>query len=380
MSGGEDTVVEQELKLLKQYHTVEVVYFQNYSGWKGAIQFLASIWNIYSVKKVREKIIEFKPDLVHIHNWHFALGPLVFREINNLDIPIVHTIHNYRLLCPSGILLNNGQLFTHSLHQKFPYKAVFKKVYRSSFFQTFWLSVIIWFHKKIGTWSKIEKYLCLTSFAVELFQKSNFGIPVEKFTVKPNFVIDHKNNLETKRDNHFLFVGRLSVEKGIEVLIDAFRDTSFELKIAGDGPLKQLVIDAAVDNKNISYLGSLKNEEVKLELQKAQAFIFPSIWYEGMPMTIIEAFSCSTPVIASNLGAMSSIISNNFNGFHFEERSPQKLKEAVKLFDNLMPEVKKHIQDNAYQTYKEKYSVSSQLSYFNTIYMPIINKRNNRND
>ncbi len=126
MSGGEDTVVEQELKLLKQYHTVEVVYFQNYSGWKGAIQFLASIWNIYSVKKVREKIIEFKPDLVHIHNWHFALGPLVFREINNLDIPIVHTIHNYRLLCPSGILLNNGLLFTHSLHQKFPYHTVQK--------------------------------------------------------------------------------------------------------------------------------------------------------------------------------------------------------------------------------------------------------------
>ncbi|MFC4477158.1 glycosyltransferase [Flavobacterium chungangensis] len=376
MFGGEDIVVDQELNLLKQHHTVEVIYFQNHLGWRGAMQFLGSIWNVSSARKVRKKIKEFKPDLVHIHNWHFALGPLVFRKISQLKIPVVHTIHNYRLLCPSGILLNKGQLFNHSLYQRFPYTAIFKKVYRSSFFQTFWLSFIIWFHKKIGTWSKIEKYLCLTSFAVELFQKSNFNVPVEKFAVKPNFVMTDKTKLEVKRGNHFLFVGRLSDEKGVKVLIDAFRNSSYELKIAGDGILKQLVVDASLDNKNICYLGSIQNKEVRLELKKAQALIFSSIWYEGMPMTIIEAFSCRTPVIASNLGAMSSMVSNNLNGFHFEQGNAEDLIKTLQSFDKLSQEVRKEIQNNAYQTYKEKYSVNSQLSYFNDIYMSIINKRN----
>ncbi|WP_264553797.1 WecB/TagA/CpsF family glycosyltransferase [Flavobacterium sp. N2038] len=377
--GGEDSVVEQELKLLKKHHNVEVLYFQNHQGWRGAVQFVGSIWNIFSAKIVREKIMKFKPDLVHIHNWHFALGPLVFREISHLKVPIVHTIHNYRLLCPSGILLNKGQLFNHSLNQKFPYTAVFKKVYRSSFLQTFWLAFIVWFHKKIGTWSKTEKYLCLTSFAVELFQRSKFDVTIEKFIVKPNFVIADQNVSEVKRGHHFLFVGRLSEEKGVKILLDAFKNTSFELKIAGDGPLRQLVLDAVKYN-NIEYLGSLENEEVRVELKKALALILPSICYEGMPMTIIEAFSCNTPVITSNLGAMSSMVDNNLNGFHFEYGRPDKLREAIEIFKKLPSEDKKRMESNAYQNYKEKYSENSQLSYFNDIYVSIINKKKKRKE
>jgi glycosyltransferase involved in cell wall biosynthesis len=139
LRGGEDGVVEQEIELLQQQHTVEFLGFQNQSGWKGAVQFLGSIWNKKAAKKVKDKITAFQPDVVHIHNWHFALGPLVFRVISSLGIPVVHTVHNYRLLCPSGILLHNGKLFTDSLKQSFPWKAVRNKVYRTSFKPFGWL-------------------------------------------------------------------------------------------------------------------------------------------------------------------------------------------------------------------------------------------------
>lgn len=374
LQGGEDSVVVQELELLKQQHTVEVLYFQNQGGWKGASQFLGSIWNKSVANKVKGRIKEFQPDVVHIHNWHFAIGPLVFRMIKSLDIPVVHTVHNYRLLCPSSILLHKGQLFTVSLRQSFPWRAVQNKLYRSSIAQTFWLAFIVWFHKKIGTWKKIDSYVCLTPFAVNLFQESNFGVSKELFSVKPNFTVVLETVTSIEKENHFLFIGRLSEEKGIETLLNTFKELPFLLKIAGDGPLKNSVVQAANEFTNISYLGNLTNNEVMFALRKTQALIFPSIWYEGMPMTILEALSASTPIIASNIGAMSSLIIDGYNGFHFETGNPDNLKEIVNRFNALSLIEKTQMGNNAFDNYKSQYSSELQLGYFNDIYNKVLRK------
>jgi glycosyltransferase involved in cell wall biosynthesis len=341
LQGGEDAVVEQELELLKQHHTVEVIYFQNQGGWKGALQFLGSLWNVCAAKTVQQKIQKFQPDVVHVHNWHFAMGPLAFREINRFGIPIVHTVHNFRLLCPSAILLHKGSLFTNSLKESFPWTAVR---------------------------NKIDSYVCLTPFAVALFQKSNFGIPKGQFTVKPNFTIAPEVLKSIAREEHFLFIGRLSEEKGIAVLLNAFKDLPFLLKIAGEGPLKDLVLNSTKQSSNIIYLGSLTNEKVTEELQKTQALIFPSVWYEGMPMTILEAFSTATPVIASNLGAMTSLISNGSNGFHFAPGNVNHLKEIVIKFNALSIAEKKEKGSNAFENYQSTYSPELQQDYFDAIY------------
>jgi glycosyltransferase involved in cell wall biosynthesis len=374
LQGGEDTVVKQELHLLSQHHTVELLCFQNQSGIKGLGQFLSSIWNLAAARKVADKINDFKPDIVHVHNWHFGMGPLVFRSVSELGIPIVHTVHNYRLLCPSAILLNEGKLFTDSLHQSFPWKAVFKKVYRSSVVLTFWLAFVVWFHKKIGTWKKIDSYICLTPFAVELFQQSNFGVSKERFTVKPNFRTAPIVDCTIDKEPHFLFVGRLSEEKGIDVLLEAFKELPYLIKIAGEGHLKELVEETAKQFSNISYLGSLSSEKVLAELQKTQALVFPSVWYEGMPMTIIEAFSVGTPIIASNLGAMNSMIFNGSNGFHFDLGDIKNLKETITKFDMLSDSVKTQMGSNAFRSYTEKYSPELQPAYFDATYSTILIK------
>lgn len=375
LQGGEDTAVEQEMKLLSQYHELEVLYFQNQSGWKGAIQFLVSIWNINAAKKVSKKIIEFKPDIVHIHNWHFASGPLVFRTIHNLKIPIVHTIHNYRLLCPSGTLLNKGKLFKDSLKQSFPWASVKNKVYRSSYILTFWLAFVVWFHKKTDTWKMIDCYVCLTSSAVTLFQQSNFGISEKRYTVKPNFTTIPLIKESSERGAHFLFIGRLSEEKGITLLLKVFKDLPYDLRIAGEGPLKEQVVKASEQFENVFYLGNLTRYELESELQKAQALIFPSLWYEPFGLVNIEAFANSTPVLASNIGAPLSLIIEAYNGFLFEVGNETALKEAIVKFGKLSKLDREQMGNHAFEQYKSKYSPDLQLDYLNSIYNSAIKNR-----
>ena len=373
LQGGEDTVVKQELAFLKQHHEVEVLYFQNHAGIKGGLQFFFSVWNWVAVRKVAEKISDFKPDVVHVHNWYFGIGPLVFRTISQMGIPIVHTVHNYRLLCPSAILLHEGKLFTSSLNANFPWNAVFKKVYRNSMVLTFWLAFVVWFHKKIGTWQLINSYVCLTSFAVSLFQKSNFGVSNEQYIVKPNFTSAPTINSSIKKKSHFLFIGRLCEEKGIIILLEAFKKLPFALRIAGDGPLKEAVLQASEQATNITYIGNLNSNEINVELQKTQALIFPSICYEGMPMTILESFVASVPIIASNLGAMTSLINTNYNGFLFEAANVFSLQETIKKFESLSELEKKEMGANAFQSYETHYAPEIQVNYFEAIYSKVLN-------
>jgi glycosyltransferase involved in cell wall biosynthesis len=372
LQGGEDTVVQQEVALLQKEHDVALLSFQNIGGLKGGIQFIKSIWNTAAAGQIEQKIKEFQPDVVHVHNWHFGIGPLAFRTVSKLGIPIVHTLHNYRLLCPSAILLHDNKLFTASLQSKFPWQAVFKKVYRNSFMLTLWLAFIVWFHKKIGTWQLIDTYVCLTPFAVNLFASSTFGIDKDQFVVKPNFTTRPILQEAIEREHHYLFIGRLSAEKGIVNLLEAFKELPYQLKIAGDGPLKELVIDTIKSNANISYLGSLKSSEVAVVLQKAKALLSPSICYEMFGLVNIEAFANHTAVIASNIGAPKSIIIEDYNGYLYEADNVNSLKEAIVKFESLSIQKMAQFRASAFNTYQTKYSPEMQLSYFEQIYSAAI--------
>lgn len=370
-TGGEDAVVDQEAQLLRQEHDVEILYFQNKVGISGALQFLISIWNRKSAQVLRAKINEFKPDVVHLHNFHFAGGPLLIRVVKKMNHPLVQTLHNYRLLCPSAILLHNNQLFLNSLDERFPWTAIRNKVYRNSSLLTFWLSFVFWWHKKIGTFNKVDRYICLTDFSKELMQKNISWIDSKKFVVKPNFTESIAVINKTERQNHFLFIGRLSEEKGIEVLLKAFENTNYQLRIAGDGPLKNLVEQKTLQHSNIKYLGVLNKTAVNRELSSTQALIFPSIWYEGMPMTILEAFSNSTPVIASNIGAMSTMIEHSVNGLHFEVGNYLDLQAQLDSWEN-RPHAE--MQKNVLETFEKQYAPDLQMNYFNQIYQGALNK------
>lgn len=368
--GGEDTVVRQEQALLEPDHEVRTVLFKNKSGLQGALQFLFSIWNINVARKVKKHIQQYRPDVIHIHNWHFAMGPLVIRTAKRVGVPIVVTLHNYRLLCPSAILLHNGVIFRDSIQASFPWAAIRKKVYRDSYLQTFWLSFINWWHRKIGTWNMVQQYIALSAFGKELFCNSSLGVAASKFTIKSNFVSGSTGSLR-HQTGCFLYVGRLSEEKGIRVLLEAFQNKPDQLQIAGDGPLQQMVLEACKNSKNIHYLGSRNKKEVEELMAGASLFILPSICYEGMPVTIIEAFSVGTPVVTSKMGAMSSMIEHGVNGFHFRPGNPESLYEQVTAWFRLTSLQKECLRQEAQAAYWNYYTPEKNLNQLLTIYQSL---------
>lgn len=357
--GGEDAVVAQEAHLLAETESIEVLAFQNRKGWRGLWQTLWSPWNLWAGQRVKRTIMRYQPDLIHIHNLHYAVGPIAIRIAKQQNIPVVMTLHNYRLLCPSATLFYNGGLFTDSLHTQFPWRAIRLGVHSHSRLKTFWLATTIWLHKKLGTWQMVDRYVTLTDFAKQLFVDSSFPISPDKYITKPNFVMPPKQGNLSKhqgRTDRFLFIGRLTQEKGIHVLLEAFADTEFPLQIAGDGPLRNHVLETAKTFPNITYLGPLDRTAIDQHLTSCTALLFPSIWYEGMPMTLIEAFALGTPVIASDLGAMRAMVYEGQNGWLFTPGDARSLREKVKRWLDTDDAYRQHLGTGARQSYERMYT------------------------
>ncbi len=372
--GGEDGVFHQDYDLLIETQKVDKIVFYNKSGLIGALQFIFSLWNITTKNNIKKIILKERPDIIHLYNWHYAIGPIVINLANKHKIPIVLAIQNFRLLCPSGTLLYKDKYFPSSLQSSFPWKGVFLKVYRDSYLQTFWLSFIIWFHKIIGTWKLVDRYIVATDIAKTTFINSSFGVLPSKLSIKPNFLIS-SIFASSLRHNNFLFIGRLSNEKGINTLLNTFINTDYELHIAGDGPLLQPVLHAIEQHSNIKYLGLLSKEEVLSSMRLCTALIFPSIWFEGMPMTILEAFSLGTPVIASNLGAMASMIQSGYNGLHFEAGNANSLKQALSFWQVLTETEKDIYRKNARSTYEAQYTPEINREQLLAIYQQVIDEK-----
>ncbi len=373
MKGGEDVMVEQECQLLRKNKVAaEVLYFKNSSSKrKQIVQFLLAFYNPFSSRLVSRWIDDIQPDLIHLHNWHYAASPAVVRAAKKKGVPVVHTLHNFRLLCPSGTLLHNNVISTEYRTNRFPWQAVMYKVYRNSFLQTFWLALTVWINKINGTWKSIDKYIVLTQHAEQVFQSSDI-ISREKIAVKPNFISDVPEE-DCERQSHFLYTGRLSEEKGIEVLLNAFAHNGHQIKIVGDGPMRGMVEAYAEKYSNIIYLGFKDKHSIIKELKACTALVFSSIWFEGNPLTIIEALACGTVVIASNLGAMQSMITDGYNGLHFLPGSESDLAAKVDSWYRLSAYEKADFYKNARQSYLDNYTPAKNFEKLFAIYKSVVN-------
>ena len=289
-----------------------------------------------------------------------------------MKIPLVITLHNFRLICPSGTLFYQKELFTASIYKDFPFKAVKNKVYRNSYVQTFWLAFVNWFHKKIKTFKKVDAFICPSPFMIDFFKKSTLNIDENKFFVKPNFSEKPEKPEKLNRKNDFLYVGRLTEEKGIICLLEAFKNSNNVIRIVGKGPLKSLVEDFALKYKNINYLGFLSKEEIILEMQQANALIFPSVWYEPFGLTITEAFSNKCAVFASNIGAPKTLVVHGENGFHFDVNNSSDLIKTLQNWNNFNDFEKQQIRLNAYKSYQENYTAQKHKNFINEFYKSIL--------
>jgi glycosyltransferase involved in cell wall biosynthesis len=355
--GGEDVALELETNLLKERgHDIEVLLFSNEtpSGSAGVWSGINAVYNKGAAKKVRQAIQQFKPDIIHVHNWFFTASPSVFYAAKKERVPVIMTIHNYRFICANALLLRNDRPCELCVDKTWPIHGIRYKCYRNSASQSALVTAITSIHKSLHTWQrKVDNYIVLTPFAKSRLVGSSFKVNPERMIVKPNFIPDPgQGNLP--REDFFLFAGRLSASKGVHILLQAFARLSSRLIIVGEGPEKDMLLQPYASASNITFAGKRSRNELLDMMKRCKAVIFPSLWYEGLPFVILEAFATGTPIIASRLGTMAEVITHGFNGLHFTPGDATELKNAVEVMERAGPEVEQ-LYGNARQTYLEKY-------------------------
>lgn len=374
-TGGEDIVFQQEKDKLSEQFAVGSFTVRNKRGMKGIWHYLLYPWNWMEASQVLKAIKDFRPDVIHIHNIHYSLGPLFIRRISNTGLPIVMTLHNFRLICPSATLFNKGRIFLNSLEETFPWTAVREKALENSWFKTLWTAWVYWFHHRIGTFAMIDRYIVLSEFSKQTFLMSKFELSAAKLTVKPNFVSSAPRASSKERGEDFVYIGRLSEEKGIIPLLKTWITTPYSLKIFGTGPLKQEVEQIIANYPNIQYFGFQDHQVLNSHLVNASALIVPSVCYESMPLAVLQAFSLGTPVICSNIGILPEMVLPLYTGLVFDPHHPKDLSDKLAKWSKLEPEQMIKIKQNCRKEYIKKYESDKVMNTLVDIYEETIHKK-----
>lgn len=370
--GGEDSVIKNEMAMLMLNNQgIDLFSVSNNRINVLSKKIAAAISTTYS-RKYRnllfEKIKKFKPDIIHAHNLFPLLTPSIYDACVESKIPVVQTLHNYRIICPNALLMRNGYICELCISGSY-YNAVLYRCYRNSIFGSLAVARMLSYHHNNKTWqNKVDCFIALTDFVKNKYIEG--GFPEKKIIVKPNFY--KKATLPAfneKGREGVLFVGRLSHEKGVKTLIKAWIGLDIPLRIAGEGPLMETV-KSAISSK-IIVLGKISQAQVSQEMTTANFLVMPSEWYEPFGLVIVEAFAHGLPVVASNLGGMSEIVENNYTGLHFEPGNPEDLAEKVLwMYNN--PEECKRMGKNARAVYEQKYTDEKNYDMLMDIYQKTI--------
>jgi glycosyltransferase involved in cell wall biosynthesis len=329
--GGEDAVVDAEVALLREYgHTVEIHQQHNDAlrQMSRATAAISTVWSQRSAREVDQTCRQFMPDVIHAHNTFPLISPSLYWVAAKHNIPVVQTLHNFRLLCPQAIFLRNGKICEDCIGH-LPWRAVARKCYRESTAQTAVLVSMLATHRALGTYrQRVTRYIALNTFARDKYVAG--GLPAALFRIKPNFVGSTGTPTWSARHGG-LYVGRLSSEKGLDVLAGAARLVpEAHIEVIGTGPMEALAKQVFGER----YLGFLPLDDILRRMHAARFLVLPSICYENSPRTIVEAFSAGLPVIASRLGALVDIVRDGVTGLLFEPGDAADLAAKIAWADS----------------------------------------------
>jgi glycosyltransferase involved in cell wall biosynthesis len=323
--GGEDSVVESEINLLRSRgHLVEVYFRRNDDIDDMAPLSLAwqTLWSSQTTHDLAQLIDNFRPDVIHSHNTFPLVSPSLYWTAERFGVPVVQTLHNFRFICVNALFLREGNVCEKCMG-RFPWPGVVHACYRGSRPASAAVAGMLALHRAMGTFrDRVTRYIALNEFSRKKFIES--GLPEDRIVVKPNFV-DLPHPSDEPRSG-LLFVGRLSTEKGVAVLARAAAlQPAAQIRVAGEGPDAVLLKGTS----GVTQLGHISSEIVREEMNRSVALIVPSICYENFPRTIVEAFACGLPVIASRIGGLPDIVEEGKTGLLFEPRSPEDLANKM---------------------------------------------------
>jgi glycosyltransferase involved in cell wall biosynthesis len=376
-NGGEDAVVRDEVELLRHYgHSVEVLEQDNdaIQGIRGKLIASASIfYSDHSRERMKRVIHDFQPDIVHVHNWFPMLSPSIIMEANASGVPIIQTLHNFRMLCANAYFYRDGSICTDCIGKSLPLDAVVHGCYRGSRAGSAIITAAFAFHRLVHTWDAVDLFVAVSDFQREILIRG--GLPAQKIVVKPNFVGSDTERAEINKEQFALFVGRLSPEKGIGTLLSAWNTgrIPLRLKIIGDGPMADEVRACAASNTGVEYLGFQPTDAVYREMAKARFLVFPSEWYEALSRTVIEAFSRGTPVLAASLGAVRELVEEGVTGYLFPPGDVDALIAGTLRFP--CGEEYEQMRSNCRKLFESKFTAEINYSLLTEIYAKAIAAR-----
>lgn len=362
--GGEDTVVDAEVALLKRHGHDVMLYRRDNAELDRMPRLeagLSAIWSKRTVDDLERLHREFAPQLIHAHNTFPLISPSLYGAARRLGLPVVQTLHNFRLLCPQAMLLREGRTCTDCVG-RIPWRGVRHRCYRQSAAQTAVTAAMLSLHRLAGTWRRdVQRYIVLNRMGRDLFVAG--GLPSDKMAIKPNFV-DSAGRPPAGPRTGGMFIGRLSPEKGIVTLAAALqRLPGMQIDVYGSGPLRDLV----EHTPGLRYCGFQPPEVLRERMQRAAYVVVPSTGIESFGLVAIEAFACGTPVIASGHGGLSEIVVHRKNGLLFSPGDSEDLTQALRDAER-SPDDLRRMGEEAYQTYLAHYTPERNYEMLMRIY------------
>jgi glycosyltransferase involved in cell wall biosynthesis len=379
--GGEDVVFGKEGNLLRQAgHEVSEYRRDNgeikaYSAVRRLGLIGRSVWAADSHRDFSALLRRNRPEIVHVHNTFPLISPSIFWACRKAEVPVVHTLHNYRLLCPQANFFRGGKPCEDCITGHY-WRGVVHGCYRNSRVETAPVALMLTVHHANKTWTRmVDRYITPSTFARNQFVKA--GFPACQVTVKPNFV-DPDPGPRTGDGSYALFIGRVSPEKGADTLLKAWRQLpkTHVLRIVGDGPSRQrLESEAKIDGLlNVEFMGRLPHDQAIEAIKGARFVVFPSELYETFGLGIAEAFACGVPAVASRLGAMQEIVQEGQTGFLFQPGDSDDLARTVARAWG-QPEQMRRLGVQARSEYEIKYTAAVNYRQLFEIYQQVIAQR-----
>jgi glycosyltransferase involved in cell wall biosynthesis len=372
--GGEDVVFEQECGMLQRAGHEVIAYRR--SNWDAEaynrIRLLGlakrTVWASDSRRDFSELLRREKPDLVHVHNTFVMISPSIYSACHEAKVPVVQTLHNYRLLCLAANFFRDGKVCEQCLGASL-WPGVEHACYRRSYPASAVVAVMLTSHRLRHTWDReVAGFIALSEFARNKFIEG--GLPREKLFVKPNFVSPDPG-ARTSPGDYALFVGRLSPRKRVDTVLAAWKrlPRSIPLHIVGDGSAREQLQAEALRAglTNVEFKGQLPREQTLAAINRARFLVFASEWYENFPVTIAESFACSAPVICSRLGAMQEIVSDGRTGLHFAPADAEDLAAKVE-WAWIHPQQMREMGVQARAEYESKYTAEKNYPLLMEIY------------
>jgi glycosyltransferase involved in cell wall biosynthesis len=378
-AGGEDVVFEQERQLLERNgHRVLTYVRSNHElEAQSTTKRIAMVKNIVSAddsdRYIRNILRSERPEIVHVHNTFLMISPSIFNVCREERIPVLQTLHNYRLSCPGASFYRDGQVCEECTRHSL-FRSIQHGCYRDSRLSTAAVALMIQVHRMKRTWQdSVSGYLALTEFARDKYVEN--GIPAEKIHVKPNFVYPDPGE-RSYPGSFALFAGRLTEEKGLPTLLAAWGRLAkpIPLEIVGGGPLRSEFEKQSekMGLQQVTFRGRLSTSETRARMKQAALLIVPSVWFEAFSLNIAEAFACGTPVLCSRLGAMRENVADQRTGLHFTPGDAADLAEKVEWAWGHPRELTEMGQE-ARREYERRYTPETNYSLLMKIYRQTVN-------